>query len=268
MKNIVESARKIRENIIKTGHQKGMAHFGGSLSCADVLAVLYGTQMKYDLNNIEKEDRDRFIISKGHCALALYSTLCEFGFITEDELKTFNQNDGDFPTHAVRNLQKGIEVSSGSLGMGLSFGIGLALAAKRKKLHNKIYVLIGNGELNEGSVWESLMFAGHNDLDNLVIIVDNNDKQNDGSSENIISLDNCSERIKAFGWNTIDVNGHNIEELTKAFDSNKDKKPMAIIAHTTKGKGVSFMEDVDFWHHSKMTEEQYQQALAELGGTL
>lgn len=266
MTNLVESARKIRENIIKTGHLKGMAHFGGSLSCADVLSVLYGKQMRYDLKNVKQEDRDRFIISKGHCALALYSTLCEFGFITEEELKTFNQNDGDFPTHAVRNLSKGIEISSGSLGMGLSFGIGLALAAKKKKHPNKIYVLMGNGELNEGSVWEGIMFAGHNKLDNLVIIIDDNCMQNDGSSENIICVRNFSERIKTFGWNTIDVDGHNIDEIVKALELYKDTKPLAIVAHTTKGKGISFMEGIDSWHHSKMTDEQYEQALVELRG--
>lgn len=268
MKKLLESARKIRENIIKTGHLKGMAHFGGSLSCADILSVLYGHQMKYDVKNPKKKEHDRFIISKGHCALALYSTLCEFGFITDDELKTFNQSEGDFPTHAVRNLKKGIEISSGSLGMGLSFGIGLAMAAKRKKQFNKIYVLLGNGELNEGSVWEGIMFAGHNALDNIVIIIDDNCMQNDGSSENIICVSNLSERIKPFGWSTVDVDGHNVEEIIKALDSHKENKPLAIIAHTIKGKGVSFMENIDYWHHSKMSEEQYEQALAELGGKL
>lgn len=267
IENLKSKAKNIRRRIITTGHSKGMAHYGGSLSCADILSVLYGKQMQYDIKNPQKEERDRFIISKGHCALALYSTLCEFGFITEEELKTFNQNEGDFPTHAVRNLPKGIEISSGSLGMGLSFGIGLALAAKRKKHSNKIYVLLGNGELNEGSVWEGIMFAGHTALDNVVIIIDDNCMQNDGNSENIICVSNLSQRIKPFGWDTIDIDGHNIDEIVKAFDS-QNGKPLAIIAHTTKGKGVFFMEGVDSWHHSKMSEEQYEQALAELGGKL
>lgn len=265
-KNLIESAKNIRKNILATGNIKGMAHFGGSLSCADVLTVLYGHQMKYDLKDLENENRDRFILSKGHCALALYSTLCEFGIISEDELKTFNQSDGDFPTHAVQNLKKGIEVSSGSLGLGLSYAIGLAIAAKRKKQQHKIYVLIGNGELNEGSLWESIMFAGHNALDNLVIIVDNNCMQNDGASENIVCLGNCSEKINTFGWNTVDVDGHNIDEIVKAFNAADGKKPLAIVAHTTKGKGVSFMENASEWHHSKMTPEQFEQAMSELGG--
>lgn len=266
IENLKTRAKYIRKKIISTGHIKGMAHYGGCLSCVDILSVLYGNQMRYDVKNLEENNRDRFILSKGHCALALYSTLCEFGLITEDNLRTFNQNEGDFPTHTVRNLPKGIELSSGSLGMGLSFGIGLALAAKRKKLSNKIYVLIGNGELNEGSVWESIIFAGHNVLDNLVLIIDHNCMQNDGDSESIICLDNCSERIKTFGWNSIDIDGHNIDEIIKAFEFNKEKKPLAIVAHTTKGKGISFMEGVSSWHHSKMDNEQYEQALAELEG--
>lgn len=266
LNDLKTKATNIRKNIITTGNIKGMAHYGGSLSCVDVLTVLYGHQMKYDLKNPQAQNRDRFILSKGHCALALYSTLCEFGFLTEDELKTFNQNEGDFPTHAVRNLEKGIEASSGSLGLGLSFAIGLALAAKRKKQNHKIYVLVGNGELNEGSLWESIMFAGHNTLDNLIIIVDSNCMQNDGSSENIICLGNCAEKIKAFGWNTVDVDGHNIDEIIKAFNSNKEAKPLAVVAHTVKGKGVSFMENTAEWHHSKMTTEQFEQAMSELEG--
>lgn len=258
-------ADNIRKNIIREGKAGGAAHFGGSLSCVEILSVLYGYQMSYDLLNRKIFDRDRFIISKGHCSMGLYAALCEYGFISEEELLTFNQNGGLFPSHAVRNLDKGIELSSGSLGLGLSFALGIATAFREKKCNKKVYVLSGDGELNEGSFWESAMYAAHEMLSNICLIVDVNKCQIDGLCKDIVSIDNYAEKLKSFGWNCIEVDGHNIEALVNVFDEFKhSSRPMAIIAHTIKGKGISFMENNLSWHHAKMTEEQIDMAFSEL----
>ena len=260
---LTQKAINIRKNIINAMGINKSAHVGGSLSCVDILTVLYGRVLK----NIGKDtqDRDRFILSKGHCALALYAALAEFGIITEDELYTFGENDSDFPTHIVQNKQKGLEVSSGSLGMGLPFGIGSAIALKRKNLDKKVYVLVGNGELNEGSNWEAIMFAGARKMDNIVVIVDDNKMQNDGYSKNVLPVFDLGAKIEAFGWDIITVDGHNLEELEAAFEKAKNNKvPTAVIANTVKGKGISFMENNSIWHNSKMTEEEYSDAMKEV----
>lgn len=261
--NLEEYSRNIRQNIIKTGYAVGRAHFGGSMSIVEVLTFLFAE--KLDLRKNSESNRDRFILSKGHCALGLYSALCEFGKISPQELATFNQDNGSFPTHCVENKAKGIELSSGSLGLGLSYSIGLAIALKYKNYDNIIYILVGNGEANEGSFWESVMFAGHKKMDNIVLILDDNGMQNDGDSSNVMPVKNWMEKLTVFSWKTIDIDGHNFSEIAKAFDEPHPNQPLAIISHSTKGKGISFMENDAKWHHAAMTEEEYKIALGELG---
>ncbi|MFR3313010.1 MAG: transketolase [Alphaproteobacteria bacterium] len=257
--NIFEQrARNIRKNIILSSAGGITSHFGGSLSGVEVLTYIYSI-----MNIKNNEDRDRFILSKGHCALLLYSTLCEFGYITKDELRTFDQNGSYFSAHCVLNRKAGIELTSGSLGMGLSFALGQALALKRKNLDNKIYVLVGNGEANEGAFWEAVMFAGAKKINNIVLILDNNGMQLDGFSKDILPITSWFSKFVAFGWNSVEINGHDFNEIDKAFRM-LSEKPLAIIANTIKGKGISFMENNPDWHHSSLSEEEYNQALKEL----
>ena len=256
MQNLKIHANNIRRNIIKAGYAGKHAHFGGSLSSADILAFLFSKQM-----SLTPEQKDKFILSKGHCALALYATLREFDFITEEQLLSMNSNGGDFPSHCVLNPQFGIDLSSGSLGLGLSFGIGKALA-----LHDKgdVYVLLGNGEINEGSFWEAAMFAGCKGPNNLYMIVDDNDMQLDGFSSNVMPVSNWAERLQVFGWQTIEIDGHDFSSLQSVFAMKNADKPLAVVAHTVKGKGISFMENSPKWHHNHLTQEQYDAALLEL----
>ena len=262
-----EIAIRIRKNIIEAGWASGVrgGHFGGSLSVVDILTVLYKTILKYDVKNPLKTDRDRFILSKGHCAQALYAALHEFGFISKEQLLSFNADNGDFPSHCVLNPQYGIELSSGSLGIGLSFAIGQALALNQQIKH---YVLVGNGELNEGSVWEAIMFAGHKNIDSICLILDDNGMQLDGFSNTILPISNWKEKFSAFLWDVVEIDGHNFNEIEKALTTIHTGRPLAIIAHTVKGKGISFMENNPQWHHHSLNQEQYNQALIELGDAL
>lgn len=258
-----EHARNIRRNIIDAGYKAGAMHFGGSLSIADLLACLYGEVMKYDVSNPEWPERDRFILSKGHCGLALYAALCEFGFISHEQLMSVDDNGGDFPSHAVRNVKCGIEVSSGSLGLGTSFAIGQSLALKDVA---RVFVLVGNGEINEGSFWEAAMFAGAHGVENLCVTVDDNAMQLDGFSADVMPVSDWGVKLQAFGWMVADADGHDFDSLRSAYATPHEGRPLAVVAHTVKGKGVSFMEGVPEWHHNKMTEEQYRTACAENGG--
>lgn len=258
-----EHAQNIRRNIIDAGHKAGAMHFGGSLSMADILACLYGEVMKYDVSNPKCFERDRFILSKGHCGLALYAALCEFGFITHEQLMSVDDNGGDFPSHAVRNVKCGIEVSSGSLGLGTSFAIGQALALKNIA---RVFVLVGNGEINEGSFWEAAMFAGAHGVENLCVTVDDNAMQLDGFSADVMPVSDWGVKLQAFGWTVVEADGHDFDSLRSAYATSHEGYPLAVIAHTVKGKGVSFMENVPEWHHNKMTEEQYHTACIENGG--
>ena len=261
--DLQKTAKKIRRNIIDAGHACGVrgGHFGGSLSIADIMAVLYGKIMHYDKNNPTEENRDRFILSKGHCAQALYATLCEFGFITREQLLSFNANGEDFPSHCVRKTELGIELSSGSLGLGLSFAIGQALGLNSKV---NLYVMVGNGEMNEGSFWEAAMFAGHKKISSVCAIIDDNQMQLDGHSDNIMPVSDWGEKLKAFGWTVAEIDGHDLNAIENAFKTARNGKPLAIVAHTVKGKGVSFMEGNPEWHHNKLTDEQYALACEEL----
>lgn len=240
------------------------AHLGGGLSMIEIMAALYLSIMKIDPEKPEMEKRDRFILSKGHGVLALYAALYQAGFIKKEELVTFKNDQTDLYGHPSLNIKKGIEFSSGSLGQGLSLGVGTALALKRKRnFTSKVYVLLGDGECDEGSVWEAAASAAHFHLDNLTVIVDKNGLQYDGQTEMVLSMESLSEKFEAFGFDTFEVDGHDFEDLSTAFIQNCDR-PKAIIAHTVKGKGVSFMENKREWHHARLIQKQYEQAIAEL----
>ena len=258
-------ARRIRVDIVCTGYLAGNngAHFGGSLSMAEILAVLYSCFVSYDKNNLEQ--RDRVILSKGHAALAHYCTLYECGIMTKTELDSFDRNGSDIVAHATRNLSRGLEFSGGSLSLGLSYAVGVAHACKRKGLGNRVYSIVGDGELDEGLIWEALMFAGHNCLDNLTVIVDHNHLQADGTIEEVMNTAPLGDKLKAFGLDAVQVDGHSVVELYEALSQRPEGHPMAIIAETVKGKGVSFIENKAKRHHTSLNEARYQKALKELG---
>lgn len=262
----VEMSHYMRKKIIQMAyHGNGNAHLGGGLSIVDIMAVLYGCVLKYDKSNPEWEDRDRFILSKGHGVLGYYTALAAVGYFDESLLDTFQQNQSDLISHPVMNMALGIEASNGSLGHGLSMAIGILVAARFKKKNYKAYVLLGNGECNEGSVWEAAMLASSQNLSNLVAIVDNNRLQSDGVSKDIIDMSSMKEKWMSFGWNVAEVDGHNHLELYNAFFSKySNEKPLMIIANTIKGKGISFMENNNDWHHNNLTKELYEKALSEL----
>ena len=240
-------------------------HIGGALSMADILATLYGGVLNLDRENPEFIDRDRFILSKGHGALAYYAALLTSGFIDEATYATFQSNDSDLTTHPVMNMALGIESSNGSLGQGLSMGIGLAIAAKRKGRRHKVYVMLGDGECNEGAVWEAAMSGPNFKLDNLIAIVDKNDFQNDGRSSSVMEPGDFVKKWESFGWNAIAVDGHDVESLYDALTGqNVPDRPKALIASTIKGKGCSFMEHKAEWHHNRLTRTQYDLAIQEL----
>lgn len=267
VQKITIMAKKMRRRILDVSHSCNVnAHLGGGLSIVDITATLYGAVLRYDTKNPAWEDRDRFILSKGHGCLGYYSALLEAGIISEEIFATFQTNESDLMAHPVMNVPLGIESSNGSLGQGLSMGVGLALAAKRKNKNHRIYVLLGNGECNEGAVWEAIMSAAHFKLDNLIAIVDNNCFQSDGKSETIMDCGAFADKWESFGWRVCSVDGHNISELYNAFvEHNVENKPKAVIAHTIKGKGVSFMENNNEWHHNRLTKVHYDQALQEIG---
>ncbi|HQN15274.1 MAG TPA: transketolase [Bacteroidales bacterium] len=262
---IIELATKLRFKSLKMAFEAGKngAHLGGGLSLVEVFATLYGGIASVDSKSPDKETRDRIIVSKGHCVLPYYSVLNELGFISDEELAGFETNGAPLYGHATRNLSFGIEFSGGSLGLGLSYAIGVALACKIGNRKNRIYVIVGDGECNEGIVWEALMSATHFSLDNLTVIIDHNKLQYDGNVAAIMNMASYKEKLEAFGFHVIDVDGHNIVELYEAFQNNISGKPSAIIANTIKGKGVSFMENKKEWHFSTLTQEQYNQAISE-----
>lgn len=248
---------------------EGPTHLGGGLSLVEIMAVLYGAVMNIRPNDPHWEDRDRFILSKGHGVLALYTALAEVGLISEDEFKTFKENDSNLISHPVMNLDLGIESSNGSLGQGLSMAVGLAWAARRKGRSHSIYVVMGDGECNEGSVWEAAMSAAQFKLGNLVAVVDNNNFQSDGASEEIISASDLSSKWRSFGWNVVDVDGHDVEKLLEILSNvNSPEMPTCVVAHTTKGKGIDFMENNNEWHHNRLTQASYEKAIASLEGKI
>lgn len=265
IQEIKEMVKRMRldglEMALSTG-DKG-SHLGGSFSCMEILAVLYAEVMKIDSSNPKWENRDIFIPSKNHCVLAHFPILAEMGFIEHNEIFEFQKNGGRL-TGYPRNLDVGLEYSGGSLGMAISVGIGLALSFREKSKNSKVYVLMGDGELNEGCIWEAFMAAAHYNLDNLVAIIDRNHLSYDGDTEEVMKLDSISAKMQAFNWNVISCDGHDVGDLLRAFAEIKSGKPNVIIADTIKGKGISFIENRREWHHSRITKEQYEIARQEI----
>jgi len=267
IQSIEVMSKRMKKNLLDTALAAGASssHFGGGLSLIDITATLYGAILKYDPKNPEWSERDRFILSKGHGVLGYYTALVEAGFIPKKDLLSFEKTDSYLLGHSVKNRAKGIEFSNGSLGMGLALGIGVALAGKRRKNAFNIFVVMGDGECNEGSVWEAALAAPQFKLDNLFAIVDRNNFQQTGSNEEIMSVGDLESKWESFGWQVVGVDGHNIAELYDTFTAEYEKnKPVAIIAHTIKGKGFSFSENNNDWHHAPLTKSQYEIAINEL----
>ena len=267
-------ANNMRKNIIKMLKEAGSGHPGGSLSAADIVASLYfGGVMNYSEADPQHPERDYFILSKGHAAPVLYAALAELGYIPEDELLTLRKLHSRLQGHPDSKKLPGVEVSTGSLGQGLSIAAGVALGVRIDQQRDggpkrRVFTLLGDGEIEEGQVWEAAMFAAHYHLDNLVAIVDNNNLQIDGDVRDVAGLDNISSKFKSFGWQTIEVDGHDVGAVVTALKTATllDGSPVCIVAHTVKGKGVSFMENQAGWHGKAPNEEQAKEALAELEG--
>jgi transketolase len=266
IQNIEAMAKRMRRNALELALSAGNngAHLGSGLSIIEIMAVLYGGIMKYRPDNPRWDGRDRFILSKGHGTLGYYTALAEAGLITYNELSTFEKNGGFLPGQPVMNLDKGIEFSSGSLGHGLSLGIGVAMAGIKKHAGFRTYVLMGDGECNEGSVWEAAMAARHYNLSNLIAIIDANDMQSDGARCDIMGA-NYEAMWRGCGWDVVVADGHDVGSLYETLlTPNRPDMPRAIIARTVKGKGVSFMEGNNEWHHNRLTQAQYDAAIVEL----
>jgi len=265
-KKCKEAAIYMRKDSLRMSLAAGSsgAHYGGGLSMIEIMDVLYLAIMKVDVKTPYDDTRDRFILSKGHGVLALYAALKQVGFLTDEDLDTFKTNNTFLYGHPSMNILKGIEFSSGSLGQGLSLGVGSCLALQRKDNNiSKVYVLLGDGECDEGSVWEAAASAAHYNLKQLIAIIDKNMLQYDGETKKVLSMDNLEDKWRSFGWDTIVIDGHDIEQLYNAFTKKHDK-PLVIIANTIKGKGISFMENNPLWHHSVLSKKQYEEAIKEL----
>lgn len=261
-------AKRMRLKALDMAFHSGKkgAHLGPAFSCMEIMAALYGNIMNIDSNNPGDVNRDRFISSKAHCVLAQYTALNEMGFISDEELDTFQRNGTKFGGHPMIDLEHGMEYTGGSLGMALSVGVGMALDAKLKGRQNKVYILLGDGELDEGSNWEAVMSAAQFKLDNLIMIVDKNGLQYDGPTSEIMNIDNLQKKFEAFHCKASVVNGHDVAQLMEAFEDYAEGCPHVVIAETVKGKGVSFMENVREWHHSSLSPKQYEQAVEEVRG--
>lgn len=268
-------ANEMRRDCIKMGNATGHlgAHFGSALSLIEIMSVLYGQVLRSPLfgsSQIYHPNRDRFILSKGHGVMAMYAALHQVGVLSSEELLSFKSNKTRLHAHPSINEQLGIDVSTGSLGLGFGVAVGIALALKKaKNLEPSVYVILGDGECNEGAVWESVMTAAHFGLDNLIVIVDQNGLQYDGPTTEIMSMSNLGAQWQASGWMTTEIDGHDIPSLQNEFSrmSNlRENQPKVLIAKTVKGKGISFMENQPKWHHNRLTEEQFHLAMSELNG--
>lgn len=266
---IARMACFMRRKILDVSHHCNLStHLGGGLSMVEIMATLYAHVLRYDNADPRWSERDRFILSKGHGVLGYFSALLAAGLIDEAVYNTFQTNGSDLIAHPVMNLDLGIESSNGSLGQGLSMAVGIALAAKKREQRFKTYVLLGDGECNEGSVWEAVMSAAQLRLDNLVAVVDYNKLQSDGDSRQIVDLADLAGKFRSFGWDVREIDGHDIAQLVEAFEQLPvPGKPRVLVAHTVKGKGISFMENNNEWHHNRLTKANYDLALAELSDT-
>lgn len=268
MEDLKQVALQVRRNIVKMVHNASSGHPGGSLSATDILVALYFNVMNINKKNLKDQKRDRFVLSKGHASPVLYAVLAAKGFIPEEELMTFRLIDSRLQGHPNMRDCPGVDVSTGSLGQGLSAAVGMALADKLDGNDFRVYCLCGDGELNEGQIWEAAMAAAHYKLDNLLLVVDHNGLQIDGRNEDVMSTAPLGAKFEAFGWNVFGVDGHDIEAVTDACKAAAEVKgqPTVIIAETVKGKGVSFMENQAGWHGKAPNDEELAKALEELGG--
>ena len=267
-KTLEEAARNIRIGIIKAVHSAGSGHPGGSLSAADIIAALYFGEMNVDPKNPKMENRDKFILSKGHAAPAQYAALAVKGFFPNEDLLSLRKMGSRLQGHPDYKKVPGIEMSTGSLGQGFAVSGGMAMANKLDKKEGRVYVVLGDGELQEGLVWEAAMSIAHYKLDNLVAIIDWNGLQIDGANDDVMTVKPIDKKFSAFGWNVINIDGHDYKQITEAFASARGckGKPTVIVAATCKGKGVSFMENNAVWHGKAPNDEEAKQAVLELGG--
>ena len=261
-----KTANEVRKGIIEGVHAAKAGHPGGSLSCADIMTYLYFEEMNIDPKDPKKADRDRFVLSKGHVAPALYSTLAQRGYFPVEDLLTLRKLGSHLQGHPCMQHTPGVDMSSGSLGQGISVATGMALSAKLSNDDYRVYTLLGDGEVAEGQVWEAAMFAGHKNLDNLVVIVDNNNLQIDGTVTEVCNPYPIDEKFKAFNFHVINIDAHDFDQIAAAFKEARETKgmPTAIIAKSVKGKGVSFMENQAGWHGKAPNDEQYEVAMEDL----
>ncbi|RKD30081.1 transketolase [Thermohalobacter berrensis] len=263
-----ETANRLRKDIIKMINEAGSGHPGGSLSACEIVTALYFKEMKIDPKRPNWENRDRFVLSKGHAAPVLYAALAEKGYFPKEELMKLRKTGEMLQGHPDMKGTPGVEMSTGSLGQGLACANGMALAGKLDGKDYRVYALIGDGEVQEGMIWEAAMFAAHYKLDNLTVFLDHNGLQIDGENKEVMNIEPIDKKWEAFGWQVITINGHDFEEIFKAIEESKNTKgkPTIIIANTVKGKGVSFMENEVGWHGSAPNDEEAEKAIIELGG--
>ena len=269
-KQLMATACKVRMGVIESTHGAKAGHPGGSLSAADVFTYLYFQELNIDPKNPKWEERDRFVLSKGHTAPGLYAALALRGFFPVDDLPTLRHIDSYLQGHPNMNSVPGVDMSTGSLGQGISAAAGMALAAKHAGKSCRVYALLGDGEIQEGQVWEAFMLAHHYKLDNLCAVIDNNGLQIDGPVDQVMSPYPIPEKLKAFGWNVVEIDGHDFDQIAAAFAQARETKevPTAIVMKTTKGKGVSFMENQAGWHGKAPNDEEYEIAMNELRAQL
>ncbi len=270
LQELKKQATVIRKHIIDEVHSAASGHPGGSLSCADILTVLYFDEMRVDVQNPKWEDRDRFVLSKGHCAPALYAALAEKGFFPKEDLVMFRNAESYLEGHPSMRYVPGVDMSTGSLGQGISAAVGMAMAGKLDKKDYRVYSVLGDGEIQEGQVWEACMAAAHYKLDNLTAFLDHNGLQIDGDVKEVMSPEPVVDKFASFGWKVITINGHDHTQISEAIQEAKKTKgkPTMIIAETVKGKDVSFMENAAGWHGTAPNKEQRDQAFAELDAIL
>jgi transketolase len=263
---LAKTANEVRKGIVTSVHAAKAGHPGGSLSCADLMTFLYFEEMNIDPKDPKKEDRDRFVLSKGHCAPALYSVLAHRGYFPVEELTTLRKLGSHLQGHPCMQHTPGVDMSSGSLGQGISVAAGMALSAKLSNDSYRVYTLLGDGEIAEGQVWEAAMFAGHKKLDNFVVIVDNNGLQIDGKVEDVCNPYPIDKKFEAFNFHVINIDAHDFDQIRAAFAEARQTKgmPTAIIMKSVKGKGVSFMENQAGWHGKAPNDEQYETAMKDL----
>ncbi len=269
-KQLAVMACHVRMGVIRGTHAAKAGHPGGSLSAADLFAYLYGRELRVDPRNPQWEDRDRFVLSKGHTAPGLYAALAQRGFFPEEDLLTLRHIGSHLQGHPNMNLTPGVDMSTGSLGQGISVAAGMALAAKYQGKDCRVYTLLGDGEIQEGQVWEALMFAHHYHLDNLCVIIDNNGLQIDGRVEDVMNPYPIPEKLRAFGFQVAEIDGHDFDQMEEAFAQARKTKgvPFAIVMKTVKGKGVSYMENQAGWHGKAPNDEEYETAMKELSAQL